>query len=383
MAYAKSSSGGSRPWLCGLIFFLNLAMPVDRATAQAQPPAATDTPKVITTPIGDLIGLDPGSVRARLSGLPQTSPVRPMMIMATPEGPVTFLRLDDLFLDQAGIDRQERFGDGDYGPPYDVPPYQDCGEKLVQPGAVWDQSWAGTVLLMFQNNKLAALFVEPAWYVPTPEPVSGATPDASKKVERWKVAQHSPYLSKPGALLLDDGLGFLTRWTKVALPVSANITTACHIVNPVAPKPAPRDHFQPDADVVLAPLIVLVPFDNAHRATAYKNGHALLNILNIGEALPQSAQEFAGTREGVRLLSGSNRDFAVLSIDMGARQSNHIDNTDDTALIGVKADKVAWIIPSMKRSAFMGIYPKLLCLDATGVPGRVREKCDYYGNYTP
>ncbi len=338
--------------------------------------------------VGDLIGLDPAAVRARMAGLPATwAMAEPSLTLAGSHGALSFISSFNLTEDPVEAEQQDHYSSGDFGHP--VQPYLECYTFDGMPDET-DTRFGSVLTLLFRDGHLAAVYRDP----PSPPPpavsvplTADGKPDLSAmqaaQTAAWAAPRPSVFIAAPGQLPLQDGDGFVGRWSKQALPPEVALTTRC------APWQAPEmpkrsGSSGPDADLALAPLAVLEPPLNAARIAARNNGRAVLARMRVGAPLGQRLDDFAASTSGTRVFRDPAADYAVIALDMGAWSSNHLDNKDDVAMIGVKAGVVVWIMPSGWRARWpLQLSADLLCLNDHFIPGKVRPGCDARGNYKP
>ena len=255
-------------------------------------------------------------------------------------------------------------------------PYLQCREVLTHNGGAQEQG--ASVVLMFRNARLEAAFqpVEAA----RPPPPSYTDRKASLAYIRRPVS--SPFIAHSGELPLEDGLSFLSRWTKTALSPDDRLSAACA---PPPPPPAPspsRGHGLDASDMqglALLPFAVTLPAKNQQRAAARRQGAALLASLQVGGMLGSAPRKFAADHAGVRAYPAKQGDYAVLSLDLGGYPGNNLTNFNDAALAGVRSGRIEWLSPP----ASFGPGGALLCLDEHGVPDTPRPGCSGWGHFSP
>jgi len=259
------------------------------------------------------------------------------------------------------------------GEPGAAPGDLECAEYASIGGQAPDL--ATLDILMFRDGRLEAAFA----YTDSKPTIS--VPRAGAPSAQWEAFYNqpvsTPYIARPGDLLLADGLGFMARWDKVRMAASDRLGVGC-LAKPVAAATSAHPHgslqgvFDNPA-VVLIPLAVTLPFKNHERRLASKRGVALLTALRPGDALNEPVARFAEDHAGVQMVTGGDPAYVVLKIDMGAPPGRHIDNTDVHALVGVRNNHVEWIAPA--GSVALGVYPGLLCLGANARPDHSRPGC--------
>ncbi len=322
-------------------------------------------------PISELVGLDPTAVRARLTDVPADWPIRPDLVLKTSTGVLTFVSLNQLFQGPALPAAMAHDG-----APGAAPGDLVCTEYASIGGQAADL--ATLDILMFRDGRLEAAFA----YTDSKPTISVPRPGA--RWAEWEAFYDqpvsTPYIARPGDLLLADGLGFMARWEKVRMAASDRLGVGC-LAKPAAPPT--RAHPQrsllgafDDPGVVLIPLAVTLPFKNHERRVASERGAALLTGLRPGDALNEPVARFAEDHAGVQMFTGGDPAYVVLKIDMGAPSSRHIDNTDLHALVGVRENHVEWIAPA--GSFALGVYPGLLCLGPNARPDHSRPGCAHW-----
>jgi hypothetical protein len=326
--------------------------------------------------VGDLIGLDPAAVRARMADLPAAwAMAEPILTLAADQGIVSVVSSFNLTEDPAEALSLEHFNGGDES--YRMPPHLECKTFVGQPQSDGEVD----LTLVFTGGRLSAVYRD----LPAQPPVSivGKT-DAKPFQAQMTAPRPSVFIAAPGQLPLADADAFIGRWPKQRLAPDVALTTRCASWQaPVLPTAKSNGYLNASGDIALAPLAVMVPPVNSAREAARENGRTVLAQLKIGAVLVQGLDHFAATTSGVRVFREPNSDYAVMTLDMGARPSHHVDNTDDVAMIGVRSDKVVWIMPSGWRGRALGLTADLLCLDEHSVPGKVRSGCTAYGIYKP
>ena len=325
--------------------------------------------------VSDLMGLGPAEVRARLADVDPTWPLQPMFEVAAPDGRLGFITLDQLVIDprmarQLAVYRT-------YGDPVAWEPHFECraaadrGGGAPTPGVM--------VVLMFRDGRLAAAFGSP------PE-AERLPPTMDPKVVQayQRRPPISPFTDRPGALPLEDGTAFLSRWGRPPLVPTDRLSAACAPAQPPAPpRPVPR-HGLTASDwqgLSLLPFAVGLPAMNRQREEARVRGSALLQSLHVGDALPAPAERFAAQHPGVRAYRGDGG-YAVLSIDLGGYPSRNLSNFKDAALVGVRNDRIEWISQPTGLD-FVGPRPSLLCIDTDGDAAAPRKGCHGWGQFTP
>lgn len=340
--------------------------------ALAQAPEAS---AVRGASISDLAGLDPAAVRGRLASVPADWPVQPAFQMATPEGLLTFITAYDLMMDPVLAQRMTVFRTA--GDLVDSSSYLECRETLIRNGG--SPEAAALVVLMFRNGQLETAF----------QPIEAASPPAPNSSDRKAALAYvrrpvsSPFIGHFGELPLEDGLGFLARWTRTELSPRDRLSAAC---SPPAPlpvhAPSPRQGLSASdwQGLALVPFAVTLPAENRQRVAARQQGGALLASLHVAEMLGSAPEKFAANRPGVRAYPAKQGDYAVLSIDLGGYPGRNLTNFNDAALVGVRSGRIEWMSPP---SSIFGPNAALLCLDAQGVPNTPRPGCSGWGHFSP
>jgi hypothetical protein len=200
---------------------------------------------------------------------------------------------------------------GDPGP---EPPYLQCKAFLTRDGG--SQEPAGSAVLMFRSGRLDTIF----------QPVDAARPplpnpsDRKGQLAYLRRPVSSPFVAQSGELPLEDGLEFLSRWSKTALTPGDRLGAACSPSPPPAVSPT-RGHGLDASDMqglALLPFAISLPSKNRRRVAARREGAALLASLRVGEALGSAPGKFAADHPGVRAYPATRGDYAVLSIDLGS-----------------------------------------------------------------
>jgi len=321
-------------------------------------PLRAQTPAETRVTVGELIGLDPVAVRTRMAGLPVGWPMaQPALSTASDHGVLDLMSSASLIQDPADARQQEHYDSGDFG--HAVPPHLECRTFVGAPDDA-DNRFGTILTLLFTGGRLSAIYPGPS-----------APP------------RSSPFIAAPGQLPLQDGDGFIGRWPTQALTADVSLTTRCAPWQAIN-VPAAKGSGNSFPDLSLLPLVIFEPPTNAARTVARRNGQAVLSRFKLGAPLSQSLDDFADSTPGVRVFRNPAAGYALIVIDMGALPSNHLDNVDDVAMVGIHGDTVTWIMPSGWRARWpLALSADLLCLDDHFVPGRVRTGCSVYGHYTP
>jgi len=364
-----------------LVAALAMGMVLVSSLSNAQTPAGSTETKVT---VKDLIGLDPIAVRARMAGLPANwAMASPDLTLSSDHGVLSFMSSFYVTEDPVEAEQQEHYESGDFGHP--VQPFLECHTFVDLPDET-DTGFGSDLTLRFTDGRLTAIY---RGLPSPPQPPVKVMPTADGRLDfeaMHKVALATPhpsvFIATAGRLPLQDGDGFVGRWPKQALSSDVELTTRCAPWQaPEVPKRSGSAGVGPE--VMLAPLAVLEPPLNAGRIAARNNGRAVLARLKVGAPLGRSLDDFAASTTGVRVFRDPAADYAVIALDMGAWSSNHLDNKDDVAMIGIQAGKVAWIMPSGWRGRFLALSADLLCLDDHFLQGKVRPGCDANGSYKP
>lgn len=325
--------------------------------------------------LSDLIGLGPAEVRARLADVDAGWPIQPMFEIAAPEGILSFITLDQLMIDPVTARHLAMYRTYADAVPWE--PHVECRAAAQQDERA---PTAGVmVVLMFRGGRLAGGFGAPP---DTERPPPTMDPKVAQ--ERQRHPPVSPFTAHAGDLPLEDGVAFLSRWTRPPLAPGVRLSAACAPAPPPAPiRRAPR-HGLDASDwqgLSLLPFAVGLPAMNHQREEARVRGQALLQSLHVGDRLPASADRFAAQHPGVRAY-GANGGYWVLSIDLGGYPTRNLSNFKDAALVGVRGDVIAWIAPPSGLDV-VGPRPSLLCIDADGVAGTPRRGCHGWGQFIP
>ncbi|MDP2764472.1 MAG: hypothetical protein Q8O54_06515 [Brevundimonas sp.] len=332
---------------------------------------ALQTPGVVTpTPVGDLIGLTPSEVAARLGAAPDPGEEEALRIL---DG--------ERVVEIHPIQRfwREPAMHGDLG----VRP-----EGVICLSGVVTSPEAPTALpeaarrlaagsrgqFVFVDGRLRSVHVTP------PRDDSQPTPGSAREGRAYSRsrARGSPWPDTPGRLPLSDEAAVVGR---LGTPVGTDavMQSACRPVSePSSTSPTSGDQALALAGAtVLWPLhIVSQPFVEAENRRAEREGGALLNGLRLGVELPQTPEEMAREQRGVRVFRDrADPAFAIVAVKMGARGT-----TPGLALVGVRDGRVVWIAGS-GATGRLGLSDAL-CLNAEGLLDDVRPGCSAYG-YRP
>lgn len=327
--------------------------------------------------VGDLIGLSPVEVRARLTGAPTQAPLTRGFEVAAGGGTDAYFTLDQLVADPRRLRQQaiwRTYGDGPFDPEAPI-----CRTRLTS-GA--GEPGKGEPVLVFRDGRLAAVLTPvrpPAELRPPAPPMKDR-----KAYERWvRQARPSPFAAAFGQLPLEDGQGFLGRWSKDAAAPGDRLSAACApgARPPLAASPARRRGLS-DSDMqglALLPFAVKLPAMNRDRERARERGAATLAGLSVGQRLPRDPKAFAREHDGLRWHGSARANYGVLTVDLGGWKSRNLSDKRDAALVGVEDGMVTWISPP----GGVGPGAGLLCIDGEGRSGAPRPGCWGWGNYRP
>ncbi|PLR28010.1 hypothetical protein SGCZBJ_06605 [Caulobacter zeae] len=325
--------------------------------------------------IGDLIGLSPVEVRTRLTGAAAQAPLTRGFEVADGGGTDAYFTLDQLVSDPRRLRQQaiwRTHGDGPFDPEAPI-----CGARLAS--ALGDRV-VGDPVLVFRDGRLAAV-LRPAPASPRP---SAPSIEDRKAYERWvRQARPSPFAAAFGQLPLEDGRGFLARWSKDAAEPGDQLSAACAPGSrpPTVGKSAGRRGLS-NSDMqglALLPFAVKLPAMNRDRERAREQGAATLAGLSVGQRLPTDPKAFARGQYGLRWHGSTRPDYGVLTVDLGGWKSRNLSDKRDAALVGIEDGVVAWISPP----GGVGPGAGLLCVDGEGQAGAPRPGCWGWGNYRP
>jgi len=327
--------------------------------------------------IGDLIGLAPVEVRARLTGAPSETPLTRGFEVAHGGGTDVYFTLDQLVADPRRLRQQavwRTYGDGPLDPEAPI-----CRSRLAS-GA--GEPGKGDPVLAFRDGRLAAV-LRPVRTAAGPRPPAPPLEDR-KAHERWvRQSRPSPFAPAFGQLPLEDGRGFLGRWSKDAADPADRLSAACAPGPrpPVVGKSARRPGLS-NSDMqglALLPFAVKLPAMNRDRERARERGAAILAGLSVGQRLPRDPKAFARDQDGLRWHASNRPDYGVLTIDLGGWKSRNLSDKRDAVLVGVEDGVVTWISPP----GGAGPHAGLLCVDGEGLAGAPRPGCWGWGNYKP
>jgi hypothetical protein len=325
-----------------------------------------------SVPVSELIGLQPAQVRGQLADVDTGWPIQPMFEIATPDGVLSFITVDDLMLDPVLAHRLAVFRtQGEPGP---WEPYTGC--QTMWEGDSGPPTHGDNVVLVFRGGRLEkALAPPPADLTPPPAP----TAEAIRALQRQP--RTSPFIAEHGDLPLRDGAAFLSRWKRAPLPPVDRLSVACALAKPPTPIHRPPHNGLDASDMqglALVPFAIGLPSMNHQREEARVRGHELLQSLHVGDRLSDPAERFAAQHAEVHsYVSGGG--YAVLAIDLGGYPTRNLSNFRDFALVGLRDERIDWIAPP----STVGPSPTLLCLDNKGVPGTPRRGCHGYGSFSP
>lgn len=337
---------------------------------------AVDGARAGEATVGDLIGLTPVEVRAKLTDASAQTPLPRGFEVAGDGGADVYFTLDDLVADPGALRRQaawRTYGDEARGPEAPV-----CRSRLASEPR---DLTIGDPVLAFRDGRLAAVLRPARERARAPAP-----PMAERKAyERWvRQRRAGPFLAGFGQLPLEDGAGFLERWEAARLPAPERLSVDC-APPPPPPRPAivrpARRRSLDESDMqglALLPFAVKLPAMNRDRARAREQGAQTLAGLAVGQRLPQDPKAFA-RRDGLRWHASARPGYGVLTIDLGGWKSRNLSDKRDAVLVGVENGVVAWISPPGGAGPDAG----LLCVDAEGLAGTPRPGCWGWGNYRP
>ncbi|AYV45317.1 hypothetical protein CFHF_03060 [Caulobacter flavus] len=324
--------------------------------------------------IGELIGLTPVEVRARLTGAPAATPLTRGFEVARDGGTDAYFTLDDLAADPAALRRRAAWRthgevSSDAGAPV-------CRSRVV---AEPRDLTVGDPVLAFRDGRLTAVLrpARPGLRPPAP-------PHENRKAyERWiRQASLGPFQARFGQLPLEDGVGFLGRWEAARLDGSDRLLVDCApppalpaVVRPAKRPPLNESDMQ---GLALAPFAIRLPAINRDRARARDRGAATLAGLSVGQRLPRDVGLHA-RRDGLRWHGSARPGYGVLTVDLGGGKTRNLSDMRDAALVGVEDGVVRWISPPGGAGPGAG----LLCVDAEGLAGTPRPGCQGWGIYRP
>ena len=223
---------------------------------------------------------------------------------------------------------------------------------------------------VFEDGVLVAVHPE----TPVPRRTDGNRPATREAVRAAVLGPKppSPMTVALGRLPLSDGLGVLDRMP--APPADLSVTSLCMQL-PDGSGPRSGDL---GMDIIwgMVGLTVLpfAPFQMAEESRADREGGALLDSVEPGEALPGGVGAFVGRRRGVRVYRDpADPAFAVIAVKLG----DGADNIADIGLLGVRDDRVVW---EVRREAGQHGLAPLLCRDTENRPSGDRPGCTDYGN---
>lgn len=324
--------------------------------------------------IGDLIGLTPVEVRARLTGAPAETPLTRGFEVMGEGGMNAYFTLDDLVADPAALRRRAAWRT--HG---EVSSDRDASVCRARLGAEARDLVVGDPVLAFRDGRLAAV-LRPA----RPLAKSPAPPHEDRKAyERWiRQAPLGPFQARFGQLPLEDGAGFLGRWEAARLGGSDRLLVDCAPppALPAVARPAKRPPLN-ESDMqglALAPFAIRLPAINRDRARARERGAATLAGLSVGQRLPRDPALYA-RQDGLRWHGSARPGYGVLTVDLGGGKTRNLSDMRDAALVGVENGMVAWISPPGGAGPSAG----LLCIDAQGLAGTPRPGCQGWGIYKP
>jgi len=330
---------------------------------------ALQTPGVVTsTPLGDLIGLTPPEVAARLGAAPDPGADEALRII---DG--------DRVVEIHPIQRfwREPAMHGDLG----VRPENVICLSGIVPSAGEPASGAVRALLagsrgqfVFVDDRLRSVHVTPLRSESRPTPRNAREGRAFSRSR----AQGSPWPVSPGRLPISDEAGAVARLGPAAREDALMRSDCRPVSEPSQTSPTSGDWALALAGAMtLWPLYAVTqPFAAAEDERAEREGGALLAQFQPGAALPQTPEEMARGQRGVRVFRDrADPAFAVVAIKVGRRGS-----MPGLALAGVRERRVIWMAGA-GATGRLGLSDAL-CLNAEQLMDDVRPGCSDYG-YRP
>lgn len=330
---------------------------------------ALQTPGGVTsTPVGDLIGLTPSEVAARLGAAPDPAPDEALRIV---DG--------DQVVEIHPLQRfwREPAMHGDLG----VRPAGVICLSGIVPSA--DEPGSGAVRPLLAGSRGQLVFVDGrlrSVHITPPRGDSRPTPRNAREGRAFSRsrAQDSPWPASPGRLPISDEAAAVSRLGS-AVGADAVMRSDCRPV----PEPSPTSPASSDWALAVAgamtlwPLYAVThPFEEAEQDRAEREGGAFLAQFRPGSELPQTPEDLARGQRGVRVFrDGADPAFAVVAIKVGRRGS-----TSGLALVGVRDRRVIWIA-GPGATGRLGLSDAL-CLNAGGLLDDTRPGCSDYG-YRP
>ena len=330
---------------------------------------ALQTPGVETsTPVGDLIGLTPPEVAARLGAAPDPVPGEALRII---DG--------DRVVEIHPIQRfwREPAMHGDLG----VRPEGVICLSGIVPSA--GEPASGVVRWLLAGSRGQFVFVDGrlrSVHVTPPRSDSRPTPRNAREGRAFSRsrAQGSPWPVSPGRLPISDEAAAVARLGP-AVGEDARMRSDCRPVS----EPSQTSQTSGDWALALAgamtllPLyIVTQPFAEAEHERAEREGRALLAQFRPGAELPQMPEDLARGQRGVRVFRDrADPAFAIVAIKLGLRGSS-----PGLALVGVRDRRVIWMAGPGATGRLA--LSDALCLNAEGLLDEVRPGCSDYG-YRP
>jgi hypothetical protein len=322
---------------------------------------------VTTTPVGDLIGLTPSGVAARLGAAPDPRADESLRIV---DG--------DQVVEIHPIQRfwREPAMHGDLG----VRPESVICLSGILPSAGEPSAGAARGLLagsrgqfVFVDGRLRSVHVTP------PRSNSSPTPRNAREGRAFSRsrAQGSPWPVSPGRLPVSDQASAVARLGP-AVGADAVMRSDCRPVSEPSSSPTSGDWALAVAGAMtLLPIYVVTqPFEQAEHERAEREGGALLSRFAAGVDLAQTPEELARGQRGVRVFRDrTDPAFAIVAIKVGRRGS-----TPGLALVGVRDMRVTWIAGA-GATGRLGLSDAL-CLNAEGLLDDGRPGCSDYG-YRP
>lgn len=172
-------------------------------------------PQSRSVAVAEFVGLSPSEVRSRLADVPADWPVRADLEVATADGVLSFISPHRLLSGQDEADLEALFASrGDYK---HLPAFLKCDEYVSRNGG--DPVLDGyDSVLVFRAGRFESAYIEP------PHPPAPVLPAATLMQREQSEAERSRrepvsslFIARTGDLPLDDGAGFMGRWTRVKL----------------------------------------------------------------------------------------------------------------------------------------------------------------------
>lgn len=272
---------------------------------------ATSLGPARTVRIAELIGRTPTEVRAALAGPAIVGPTEFTLEMWDGGRRIDAVAVADLVEDRAGREILARGRGKAIGR---LPPaWTQCAIKFADDpaAAAVDDAYLGR--LVFEGGRLARI-------------LAGSAPRV--------------ITAMPGAGSLAQGASALGGWGETIAP-SRSLTSTCTYHASVADPPDRRSQARTPwnpQEIVGLPFVFVLPFRNAQRVRARRDGLELYESLSPGTRL--TAEE-AGSGL-VHTFETAEPSYIVLRVDMGAYPGLNLDDTDDYGLVGVRNGVVVW-----------------------------------------